>query len=60
MGRSQLGEALNDEQIAAISDFLDSLNGEVPRTELPILPAIGTGGPAPHLQPVSQGLRPQD
>jgi cytochrome c peroxidase len=60
MGRSQLGEALNDEQIAAISDFLDSLSGEIPRTELPILPAIGTGGPAPHLQPVSQGLRPQE
>ena len=44
----------------SISDFLDSLSGEIPRTELPILPAIGTGGPAPHLQPVSQGLRPQE
>jgi cytochrome c peroxidase len=51
---------LNDEQIAAIADFLDSLSGEIPRTELPILPAIGTGGPAPHLQPVTQRLRPQE
>lgn len=60
MGRSQLGTALGDGEIAAITDFLDSLIGEMPRTELPVLPTIGTGGPAPHLQPVFQGLRPQN
>ncbi len=60
MGRSQLGAILDDGEIAAITDFLDSLIGEMPRTELPVLPAIGTGGPAPHLQPVFQGLRPQN
>ena len=60
MGRSQLGATLDDGEIAAITDFLDSLIGEMPRTELPVLPAIGTGGPAPHLQPVFQGLRPQN
>ncbi|EWY36713.1 cytochrome C biogenesis protein CcsA [Skermanella stibiiresistens SB22] len=60
MGSSQLGATLSGDEIAAIADFLDSLNGDMPKTDLPILPAIASGGPAPHLRPALPEMRPRE
>ena len=38
MGTAQLGETLNDDEIDKITAFLDSLTGDQPKVEVPILP----------------------
>jgi cytochrome c peroxidase len=47
MGRSQLGEALTDDQIADIAAFLRALTGEVPEVEHPMLPTRTAATPKP-------------
>jgi cytochrome c peroxidase len=46
MARVQLGKRLNDEQIAHIVAFLDSLTGKLPDTfaTVPVLPSAGFAG----------------
>lgn len=39
MGKTQLGIAFSDEEIADIKAFLESLTGEQPKVDFPILPA---------------------
>lgn len=49
MGESQLGTQLSDEQAQLITAFLESLTGDQPRVEYPILPpSVGT---TPRPQP---------
>ena len=47
MGESQLGEKLNDKEIKAITAFLESVTGEQPKVELPILPVSTKTTPQP-------------
>ena len=59
MGVSQLGAELTDQEIDAITAFLETLTGEIPRIELPILPVSTAGTPLP--QPiVRDSLDPSD
>ncbi len=48
MGSSQLGVALNAEEIDKITAFLASLTGEAPRVTFPILPPSGATTPQPE------------
>ena len=47
MGASQLGEKLSDQDEDAIVAFLQTLTGELPRIELPILPLRTDATPQP-------------
>jgi cytochrome c peroxidase len=47
MGQSQLGEKLTDAEVASIVAFLQTLSGEQPRVEYPILPASTAKTPKP-------------
>jgi cytochrome c peroxidase len=47
MGASQLGEKLSDQEEDAIVAFLQTLTGEQPKVELPILPPRTDGTPLP-------------
>ncbi|MEZ5842031.1 MAG: cytochrome-c peroxidase [Hyphomicrobiales bacterium] len=47
MGESQLGEKLNDAEVDAITAFLETLTGEQPRVEYPILPVSSDTTPLP-------------
>jgi cytochrome c peroxidase len=47
MGTAQLGEALTDPDVRAITAFLHSLTGQQPRVELPILPDSTQTTPKP-------------
>ena len=47
MGASQLGEKLSDREEDAIVAFLQTLTGELPRVELPILPLRTDATPQP-------------
>lgn len=48
MATSQLGAKLSDQEIGAITAFLGTLTGEMPRIELPILPVSTTETPQPR------------
>lgn len=59
MGTSQLGRELTDREITAITAFLKSLTGEMPRVEMPTLPVSTAETPRP--QPlVKNSLVPGD
>ena len=47
MGSSQLGHALEENEVTAISTFLNTLTGEQPRVEYPILPSSTKTTPKP-------------
>ena len=47
MSSSQLGTELNDTEIHAITAFLETLTGEMPRVEYPILPVSSPTTPKP-------------
>jgi cytochrome c peroxidase len=47
MAASQLGAKLSDKEIDAITAFLNTLTGEQPRVELPILPVSTDKTPLP-------------
>jgi len=47
MGVSQLGADLDENQVEAITAFLETLTGEMPRVEYPILPASTDDTPLP-------------
>jgi cytochrome c peroxidase len=47
MATSQLGEKLSDKEVDAITAFLQTLTGEQPRVELPILPVNTDKTPLP-------------
>ena len=47
MGRLQLGRKYSDEEIEMLVAFMKSLTGELPKMELPILPATGKDTPRP-------------
>lgn len=47
MGTAQLGEALNEQDVEAITAFLDSLTGKMPEVVYPILPAETATTPRP-------------
>jgi cytochrome c peroxidase len=49
MGTSQLGAELGDAEVDAITAFLDTLTGEQPRIEYPILPPSSDSTPEPQL-----------
>jgi cytochrome c peroxidase len=49
MGVSQLGAELTDEDVTAITAFLEALTGEQPEVEYPILPASTAATPLPEL-----------
>ena len=48
MSSSQLGEELSDPEIDAITAFLKTLTGEMPKVEYPILPAETAATPKPE------------
>jgi cytochrome c peroxidase len=48
MGTSQLGEKLEDGEVQAITAFLQTLTGEPPRIEYPILPVSTDTTPRPE------------
>lgn len=48
MGTSQLGRELSSGEVGAITAFLDTLIGEQPRIELPLLPASTAETPRPE------------
>ena len=48
MGTSQLGRELSSGEVGAITAFLDTLIGEQPRIELPLLPASMAETPRPE------------
>ncbi len=48
MGVSQLGTELSEAQIADITAFLHTLNGEMPEITYPVLPASGPDTPQPE------------
>lgn len=48
MAADQLGQKLSQEEISAIAAFLDSLTGEQPRIEYPILPTRAKDTPRPQ------------
>lgn len=47
MGRLQLGRKYSDEEIEMLVAFMKTLTGELPKMELPILPATGKDTPRP-------------
>ena len=47
MGVSQLGAELTDQQVADISAFLETLTGEIPKVEYPVLPDRAADTPLP-------------
>lgn len=47
MGVSQLGAELNEEEVSAITAFLGSLTGEMPKIEYPVLPPETADTPRP-------------
>jgi cytochrome c peroxidase len=47
MGSSQLGQKLTDQEENAIVEFLQTLTGEQPKIELPILPLRTDATPLP-------------
>lgn len=47
MGSSQLGEELNDEEVVAITAFLQSLTGKMPEVTYPVLPPETAATPRP-------------
>jgi len=47
MGTAQLGTELNEEEVEAIATFLESLTGEMPRVEYPVLPPETSSTPRP-------------
>lgn len=47
MGTSQLGQDLNDDEVKAITAWLRTLNGEMPKIEYPILPPSTDTTPRP-------------
>lgn len=47
MGRLQLGRQYSAEEIAMLVAFMKTLTGEIPRLELPLLPASGDNTPRP-------------
>lgn len=47
MGTAQLGATLTDDEANAITAFLQSLTGEMPKVELPVLPAETADTPRP-------------
>ncbi|MEI2385944.1 cytochrome-c peroxidase [Breoghania sp. JC706] len=49
MGTAQLGEELNEGEIEAIVAFLNTLTGEQPQVEYPLLPASTDTTPLPEL-----------
>ena len=49
MGVSQLGADLDDAEVGAITAFLESLTGEQPQIDYPILPASTASTPLPEL-----------
>jgi cytochrome c peroxidase len=49
MGTSQLGAELSGAEVDAITTFLDTLTGEQPRIEYPILPPSSDSTPKPQL-----------
>ena len=49
MGSAQLGIALSDEEAGLIAQFLESLTGEAPKVEYPILPVETAATPKPVL-----------
>lgn len=49
MGVSQLGEELQPDEVTAITAFLQTLTGEQPRVEYPILPPSTATTPRPEL-----------
>jgi len=49
MGDSQLGEEITDKEATLITDFLETLTGERPNIELPILPTRTDKTPKPKL-----------
>ena len=48
MGASQLGVDLSDQEVGAITAFLQTLNGEQPTVDYPILPASTDATPLPQ------------
>ncbi len=48
MGFSQLGETLSEEDIEALTAFLGTLAGELPRVEIPLLPTETAATPKPE------------
>lgn len=50
MGRLQLGRQYSPEEIDMLVAFMKTLTGELPRLELPILPAAGNNTPRPDPQ----------
>ncbi|WP_423186870.1 cytochrome-c peroxidase [Alishewanella sp. d11] len=50
MGRLQLGRQYSPEEIDMLVAFMKTLTGELPRLELPILPAAGNDTPRPDPQ----------
>lgn len=48
MGSSQLGQELNEKEVDAIVAFLQTLTGEQPKVEYPILPASTASTPQPE------------
>ena len=48
MGDSQLGRQLKDDEVAAITAFLNSLTGEQPKVAYPVLPPSSKSTPKPE------------
>lgn len=48
MAKSQLGETMTDDEIDLITKFLQSLTGEQPRIEYPVLPVSSAETPLPQ------------
>jgi len=48
MGETQLGMDLTDKEVASIKSFLESLQGEKPKIEYPMLPAVTDKTPKPE------------
>jgi cytochrome c peroxidase len=49
MGTAQLGATLTDEEVASIAGFLETLTGEQPQVDYPILPVETSETPRPRL-----------
>ena len=49
MGTAQLGAKLTDDEVASIAEFLQSLTGEQPRVDYPIMPLETADTPRPEL-----------
>lgn len=53
MGTAQLGEELNEEKVAAIASFLESLTGPAPEIVYPLLPVETGDTPQPTAEIVT-------